>query len=66
MAARILLHGGVTDVKIESTPGQLDHYDPMRRTLRLSETVYASNSIAARRGGSRAGHAIQQRADTSP
>lgn len=61
MAARILLHGGVTDVKIESTPGQLsDHYDPMRRTLRLSELVYASNSIAALGvAAHEAGHAIQ-------
>ena len=61
MAARILQHGGVTDVKIESTPGQLsDHYDPMRKTLRLSEPVYASNSIAALGvAAHEAGHAIQ-------
>jgi hypothetical protein len=61
MAARILQHGGVTDVKIEPTPGQLsDHYDPMRRTLRLSESVYGSNSIAALGvAAHEAGHAIQ-------
>jgi Zn-dependent membrane protease YugP len=61
MAARILQQGGVTDVKIEATPGRLsDHYDPMRRTLRLSEPVYASNSIAALGvAAHEAGHAIQ-------
>jgi len=61
MAARILLHGGVTDVAIEPTPGQLsDHYDPMKRTLRLSEPVYNSHSIAALGvAAHEAGHAIQ-------
>jgi len=61
MAARILLHGGVTDVAIEPTPGQLsDHYDPVRRTLRLSQPVYDSNSIAALGvAAHEAGHAIQ-------
>jgi Zn-dependent membrane protease YugP len=61
MAARILAHGGVTDVAIEPTPGQLsDHYDPMRRTLRLSEPVYSSSSIAALGvAAHEAGHAIQ-------
>lgn len=61
MAARILAHSGVTDVTIEATPGQLsDHYDPMRRTLRLSQPVYGSNSIAALGvAAHEAGHAIQ-------
>jgi uncharacterized protein len=61
MAARILLHGGVTDVAIEPTPGQLsDHYDPVRRTLRLSQPVYDSSSIAALGvAAHEAGHAIQ-------
>ena len=61
MAARILQQGGVTDVQIEATPGQLsDHYDPMRKTLRLSEPVYGSNSIAALGvAAHEAGHAIQ-------
>jgi len=61
MAARILQHGGVTDVAIEPTPGQLsDHYDPVRRTLRLSQPVYDSNSIAALGvAAHEAGHAIQ-------
>jgi Zn-dependent membrane protease YugP len=61
MAAHILQHGGVTDVTIEPTAGQLsDHYDPMSHTLRLSEPVYASSSIAALGvAAHEAGHAIQ-------
>ncbi|HEV8480242.1 MAG TPA: zinc metallopeptidase [Candidatus Eisenbacteria bacterium] len=61
MAARILQHGGVTDVAIEPTPGQLsDHYDPVKRTLKLSQPVYDSNSIAALGvAAHEAGHAIQ-------
>ncbi len=61
MAQAILANSGVSNVKIESTPGQLsDHYDPMRRTLRLSEPVYSSNSIAALGvAAHEAGHALQ-------
>ena len=61
MAQAILQNSGVTDVKIEPTPGQLsDHYDPIRRTLRLSEPVYGSNSIAALGvAAHEAGHALQ-------
>src|SRR5262245_23311469 len=61
MAQRILQQGGVTEVKIEPTQGQLsDHYDPMRKALRLSEPVYGSNSIAALGvAAHEAGHAIQ-------
>ncbi len=48
-AAKILLEGaGITDVRIEPTHGFLsDHYNPMTKTLALSEQVYASNSVAA-------------------
>lgn len=61
MAQAILANSGVSNVKIESTPGQLsDHYDPLRRTLRLSEPVYGSSSIAALGvAAHEAGHALQ-------
>ncbi len=61
-AARILLEGaGITDVRIEPTHGFLsDHYNPMTKTLALSEQVYASNSVAAIGiACHEAGHAIQ-------
>jgi Zn-dependent membrane protease YugP len=48
-AADELLRGaGITDVKIVRSQGMLsDHYNPLTKTLALSEGVYASNSIAA-------------------
>ncbi len=48
-AARVLYHYGITDVKIEYTPsrGLSDHYDPRSKTIRLSNGVYNSNSVAA-------------------
>jgi len=61
MAQAILANSGVSNVTIESTPGQLsDHYDPRRHTLRLSEPVYGSSSIAALGvAAHEAGHALQ-------
>ena len=48
-AAQELLRGaGITNVQIVRSHGVLsDHYNPMTRTLALSEPVYASDSIAA-------------------
>jgi len=48
VARRILDANGLTDVKIEHIPGNLtDHYDPRDNTVRLSDTVYGSTSVAA-------------------
>jgi len=49
-------------VAVEMIPGQLsDHYDPARNVLRLSEPVYASNSIAAIGvAAHETGHALQR------
>ncbi len=46
---------------VEPTAGELtDHYDPRDRTLRLSESVYGSNSVAALGvAAHEVGHAIQ-------
>ncbi|MCF6287237.1 MAG: zinc metallopeptidase [Candidatus Hydrogenedentes bacterium] len=39
---------GITDVDLECIPGELtDHYDPRTKTVRLSQAVYGSQSIAA-------------------
>lgn len=48
-AARVLLDsGGLWNVSIEGTPGELtDHYDPRGPTLRLSPQVAQSRSVAA-------------------
>lgn len=61
VAQAILQANGIGDVKIEPVPGSLtDHYDPRSKTLRLSEPVYHSNSIAALGiAAHEVGHAIQ-------
>lgn len=47
-ARRILDAEGITDVSIEMARGFLsDHYDPRSRVLRLSEGVYAGDSLAS-------------------
>lgn len=60
--ARALLAGkGLYDVRVESVAGRLsDHYDPRTRTLRLSEGVYGSSSLAAIAvAAHETGHALQ-------
>ncbi len=68
MAQEILSLGGAGEVKVERTPGKLsDHYDPRKRTLRLSEGVYASDSIAALGiAAHEAGHALQHHTGYAP
>ena len=47
-AALVLRVSGIEGVRIERVGGRLsDHYDPRTRTLRLSEEVYSSTSVAA-------------------
>ena len=48
-AAQALLDGaGIHDVRITPARGFLsDHYNPVTKTLALSEQVYASRSVAA-------------------
>ena len=60
-ARRILNQHGLSDVRVERTPGQLtDHYDPRSRVLRLSESTCDSPSIAAIGvAAHEAGHAVQ-------
>lgn len=60
--ARYLLdRTGLNDVAVEMIGGNLtDHYDPRTKTLRLSQTVYSSSSVAAIGvAAHEAGHAIQ-------
>ena len=47
-AQRVLSANGVSGVRIERISGNLtDHYDPSSKTLRLSDSVYGSDSVAA-------------------
>ena len=67
-ARRMLDQAGITDVKITPTNGYLsDHYNPVNKTLALSEAVYGSNSIAAIGVACHeAGHAIQHATKYAP
>jgi Zn-dependent membrane protease YugP len=60
-AQRMLEHEGIRDVKIVPHQGMLsDHYNPVTKTLNLSEGVYGARSIAAVGVACHeAGHAIQ-------
>ncbi|MEW6568700.1 MAG: zinc metallopeptidase [Chloroflexota bacterium] len=62
-ARRLLSHGALTDVALESTPGVLsDHYDPRSRTLRLSPPVAQGQSVASLAiAAHEIGHAVQDR-----
>jgi Zn-dependent membrane protease YugP len=61
VAERMLRQNGINDVKVVSVQGQLtDHYDPIKKTVNLSEPVYHMNSVAAAAvAAHECGHAIQ-------
>ena len=68
-AAQELLRGaGITDVRTVRSHGVLsDHYNPITKTLALSEPVYNSDSIAAIGVATHeAGHAIQHARKYAP
>lgn len=62
-ARRMLDMNGLHDVPVEHVPGQLtDHYDPIKRVVRLSDSVYGDQSIAALSVACHeVGHAIQHK-----
>ena len=61
VARRILDDNGLYNVRIEHIKGSLtDHYDPREEVVRLSDSVYNSNSIAALGvAAHETGHAVQ-------
>ena len=63
MARHILNQNGCEHVTIEPVAGEMsDHYDPRSQTLRLSQGVYNSASMAAVGvAAHEAGHAVQHR-----
>ena len=68
VAEKMLRDNGIYDVKVISTPGQLtDHYNPLTKTVNLSEGVYASNSVAAAAvAAHECGHAVQHATAYAP
>jgi uncharacterized protein len=61
VAEKMLRDNGIMDVKVISTPGQLsDHYNPVNKTVNLSEGVYSSSNVAAAAvAAHECGHAVQ-------
>lgn len=61
IAEKMLSDNGIHDVKIVSVPGQLvDHYNPITKTVNLSDVVYNErNQAAAAVAAHECGHALQ-------
>ena len=61
IAEKMLHDNGIFDVKVISTPGMLtDHYNPQKKTVNLSESVYSQrNAASAAVAAHECGHAVQ-------
>lgn len=61
IAQRMLHDAGIGDVRVISTPGQLtDHYNPLKKTVNLSDVVYQQRNVAAAAvAAHECGHAVQ-------
>ncbi|GGE38939.1 zinc metallopeptidase [Pullulanibacillus camelliae] len=68
VARRILDEHGLYNVDIEEVGGQLtDHYDPRKKVLRLSSSIYHGNSVAGTAvAAHEVGHAIQDKENYVP
>ncbi|MBP1551859.1 MAG: zinc metallopeptidase [Oscillospiraceae bacterium] len=67
-ARRILAANGLYNVQVERVAGNLtDHYDPKTNVIRLSDSVFGSNSVAAVGvAAHEAGHAVQYAQNYAP
>ncbi|MFR8548306.1 MAG: zinc metallopeptidase [Lachnospiraceae bacterium] len=67
-AQKVLELSGIYDVRIEHVSGHLtDHYDPRSKVLRLSDSTYGSNSVAAVCvAAHECGHAVQHQKSYGP
>lgn len=68
VAEKMLHDNGIYDVKVISTPGSLtDHYNPLNKTVNLSEPVYHMDSVAAAAvAAHECGHAVQHAHSYAP
>lgn len=68
VAEKMLHENNIYDVQVISTRGQLtDHYNPLNKTINLSEPVYGSNSVAAAAvAAHETGHALQHAKGYAP
>ena len=67
-ARRILAANGLYNVQVERVAGNLtDHYDPKTNVIRLSDSVFGSNSVAAVGvAAHEAGHGVQYAQNYAP
>jgi Zn-dependent membrane protease YugP len=67
IAEKMLKDNGIMDVQVVSVPGMLtDHYNPVNKTVNLSEGVYNQRSTAAAAvAAHECGHAVQHAAGYS-
>jgi Zn-dependent membrane protease YugP len=68
VAVKMLRDNGIYDVQVTATNGHLtDHYDPITKTVNLSENVYSSSSVAAAAiAAHECGHAVQHATAYAP
>ena len=68
VAEKMLRENGIYDVQVISVRGKLtDHYNPLNKTINLSEPVYGSYSVAAAAvAAHETGHAIQHAVGYAP
>jgi Zn-dependent membrane protease YugP len=68
VAEKMLREHGIFDVQVISTNGHLtDHYNPLTKTVNLSENVYSSDSVAAAAvAAHECGHAVQHATAYAP
>ena len=68
VAEKMLRDSGIYDVQVTCIPGQLtDHYNPLTKTVNLSEGVYnGANIAAAAVAAHECGHAVQHQEEYAP
>ena len=68
VAERLLRSAGIHDVRVGHVSGELsDHYDPTKKVVNLSDSVYGSASVAAIGvAAHECGHAIQHAKKYAP
>jgi len=68
VAEKMLHDNGIFDVQVTSVKGRLtDHYNPLNKTINLSEPVYGSYSVAAAAvAAHETGHAVQHAVGYGP
>ncbi len=68
VAEKMLRDNGITDVRVTHVAGELtDHFNPVNKTVNLSDSVYESNSVAAAAvAAHECGHAVQHAEGYAP